>query len=85
LDVNQVPGTNGDVPYISGNTPGDSPIINGNCTLTASNEVDNLTINPSKNTTINAGNSLNVVGTFNYNAGTSGILIKSSSSAPMVL
>jgi hypothetical protein len=73
-NVQEVPGANGDVTYGSVE---DSPIINGNCTLTASNNVTNLTINSSRNLTISNGVSMDVDGTLTNNAGTSGILIKS--------
>jgi len=80
-NVQQVPGANGDVPYVSGIDSGDSPIINGNCTLTSSNEVDNLTINSAKKLTINTAVGMNVVGDLtNSNTNGAGILIKSASS-----
>lgn len=73
-NVQEVPGANGDVTYGSVE---DSPIINGICELSASNNVTNLTINSAKKLTINKGVSMKVVGTLTNNAGTTGILIKS--------
>jgi len=73
-DVQQVPGSTGTGGF--GNVA-DSPIIDGNCTLTATNNVTNLTINASRKLTINKGVSMDVDGTLTNNAGTSGILIKS--------
>ncbi len=73
-NVLQVPGSTGTGSF--GNVA-DSPIINGNCTFTASNNVTNLTINSSRNLTISKGVSMDVDGTLTNNAGTSGILIKS--------
>ena len=73
-NVLEVPGANGDVSYGSVN---DSPIINGICELTASNNVTNLTINSAKKLTINKDVKMKVDGTLTNNAGTNGILIKS--------
>ncbi len=73
-DVQQVPGSTGTGGF--GNVA-DSPIINGNCTLTASNNVTNLTINSSRKLTINKATTMDVDGTLTNNGGTAGILIKS--------
>ena len=73
-NVKEVPGANGDATYGSVD---DSPIINGTCTLTASNNVTNLTINSAKKLTINKAVMLKVNGILTNNAGNSGILIKS--------
>lgn len=73
-NVKEVPGANGDATYGSVD---DSPIINGTCTLTASNNVTNLTINSAKKLTINKAVVLKVDGTLTNNAGNTGILIKS--------
>ena len=75
-NVLQVPG--------SGNTFGstsDKPVIDGTCTQNVSTIVSNLTINSGKNLTINPAVSMKVNATLTNNAGTSGILIKSSASA----
>ena len=76
-NVQEVPGANGDATYGSVD---DSPVINGNCTLTATNNVTNLTINSSRKLTINPTVLMKVDGTLTNNAGTSGILIKANSS-----
>jgi len=73
-DVLQVPGSTGTGGYGS---VSDSPIINGTCTLGASNSVTNLTINATRKLTINKGVAMNVTGTLTNNGGTNGILIKS--------
>jgi hypothetical protein len=70
----QVPGSTGTGGF--GNVA-DSPIINGTCELTASNNVTNLTINASRKLTINKGTKMQVVGTLTNNGGTNGLLLKS--------
>jgi len=75
-NVHEIPGSTGTVDHASVD---DKPTINGACTLTASNSVTNLTINSGKNLTISPAVDMNVVGTLTNSAGTSGILIKSSS------
>lgn len=75
-NVFQVPGSTGTGGFGSVT---DSPIINGACTLTATNSVTNLTINSGKNLTINTAVGMNVAGTLtNSNTGGAGILIKSA-------
>lgn len=74
-NVQEVPGATGDPVYGSVE---DSPIINGNCTLTASNNVTNLTIGGGKKLTINKAVEMKVDGTLVNNSGTPGILIKSA-------
>lgn len=74
-NVLQVPGSTGTGGYGSVE---DSPIINGNCTLTASNNVTNLTIGGGKKLTINKAVEMKVDGTLVNNSGTPGILIKSA-------
>lgn len=74
-NVQQVPGANGDVPL---NGELDNITINGICTLTAVNTVNNLTINASRSLTINPAKSLTVSGTLTNNGGTSGLVIKST-------
>ena len=76
-NVKEVPGENGDPQYASID---DSPIIRGNCTLTADNQVTNLSIESGK-LTINKATSLNVNGTLTNSVGTSGILLKSIASS----
>lgn len=73
-NVLQVPGSTGTGGF--GNVA-DSPIINGICTLTADNNVTNLTINASKQLVISKATRMKVDGTLTNNAGTTGILIKS--------
>lgn len=75
-NVQEVPGANGDVTYGSVE---DSPVIDGNCTLTASNTVTDLTINASRKLTINPEAKMMVEGRLTNNAGTSGLLVKASS------
>ena len=77
-NVGEVPGANGDATY---GDVADSPIINGTCTLGASNEVTNLTINSGKNLTISPEVKLQVDGTLTNNASTPGLVIKASSIA----
>lgn len=61
----------------------DCPVINGVCTLSASSPIiTNLTVNSGRKLIINPAQCLTSWGTVNNNAGTSGILIKSSSSLP---
>ena len=74
-DVQQVPGSTGEGGY--GNVA-DSPIINGTCTLTASNSVTNLTINSGKSFAISTATALTVNGTITNNAGTNGLTLKSA-------
>ena len=68
-NVQEVPGANGDATYGSID---DSPIIEGNCTLGATNQVTNLTISSTGVLTTNAalevGNDLAVVGELTTNA-----------------
>lgn len=76
-NVGEIPGAAG-----SNGSTTDNPIIDGICTLTSSNTVNNLTINSGRRLTINTGtattgNALRVQGTLINNAGTSGIVIKS--------
>ncbi len=79
-NVFQVPGSTGTGGFGSVT---DSPIINGTCTLTATNSVTNLTINSGKNLTISTGVGMSVVGTLtNSNIGGAGILIKSAEGVP---
>ena len=78
-NVKEVPGANGNATYGSFS---DSPIIDGDCTLAASNQVANLTINMDAKLTINTGiigvgNELKVEGALINNAGISGLLLKS--------
>ena len=77
-NVQEVPGANGDVTYGSSS---DSPIINGTCTLGASNQVTDLSINSGKILTISPEVKLQVDGAMTNSAGTSGLLIKASSTA----
>ena len=77
-NVQEVPGSHGDATY---GDVADSPIINGTCTQTVSHDVTDLTINAGKSLQINAAIEMNVTGTLTNDAGVSGILIKSSSSA----
>lgn len=77
-NVKQIPGVNGDIPYVNGVDAGDSPIINGVCSLTATNKVDNLIINSSKSLTIAANRMMTVYGTLTNSAGTSGIVIQAN-------
>lgn len=77
-NVQEVPGANGDASYGSVE---DSPIINGACTLTADNEVTNLTINSGRKLTINPATQMKIDGVLTNNTGTNGILIKASPSA----
>lgn len=74
-NVQEVPGANGDATYGSVD---DSPIINGICTLEASNTVTNLTINSSRSLTIKPEVLMTVNGTLTNSAGTSGIVIKTT-------
>lgn len=73
-NVQEVPGINGDATYGSID---DNPIIQGNCTLSSSNSVNNLSIGASGKLTVNTGTTMNVVGTLTNNNGSNGILIKS--------
>ena len=73
-NVLEVPGSTGDPAYGSVE---DSPIINGTCTLTSSNNVTNLTINSGKKLIINKAVEMRVDGTLVNSSGTTGILIKS--------
>jgi hypothetical protein len=58
----------------------DSPVINGTCTISSSDtECNNLTINSGRKLIINPLQSITPWGVINNNAGTSGILVKSSS------
>ncbi len=75
-NVQEVPGANGDATYGSVD---DSPFINGDCTLTASNSCNILTINSGNKLTIQPEKSLTVVGDLINYAGTSGLVIKASS------
>jgi len=77
-NVQEVPGANGDATYGSSL---DSPIINGICTLAASNNVTDLVVNSGKKLTISPEVKLQVDGTLANNAGTSGLVIKASSTA----
>jgi len=77
-NVQEVPGANGDATYGSSL---DSPIINGVCTLGATNDVSDLTINSGKKLTISPEVKLQVDGTLTNSAGTSGLVIKASSTA----
>ena len=76
-NVQQVPGSTGTGGFGSAT---DKPVINGSCIVTASNTCGNLTINSGKSLTINPAQLLNVSGTITNLAGTSGLIIKSSSS-----
>ena len=76
-NVLEVPGLNGDASF--GDIT-DSPYINGDCTLGVTNTVTNLTVNSGKSLTISPAVTMNVIGTLANNAGTSGLVIKSSSS-----
>ncbi|MDP4238881.1 MAG: hypothetical protein Q8904_05345 [Bacteroidota bacterium] len=59
----------------------DSPVINGLCTINSSQtQVNNLAINASGVLKINPAQSLTTYGTLTNNAGTGGLIIKSSSS-----
>lgn len=78
-NVQQIPGANGDPTYGSSL---DSPIINGNCTITATNSVTNLTINSGNKLTVSTGKTLKVVGTLTNSAGNSGILLKAAKDSP---
>lgn len=73
--VLEVPGSNGDATYGSSE---DSPVINGSCTLNATNTVSDLTIN--SRLVITPGNLMTVEGTLTNNGGTEGIKIQSNSS-----
>lgn len=75
-NVQQVPGLNGDVPE-GGDM--DNPTINGACTLTNENTVNNLIINSGSGRllNINPGVSLTVNGTLENNNGTGGLILKS--------
>ena len=75
-NVQEVPGLYGDENYSSVE---DSPVINGNCTLTSSNQVNNLTINTGRNLTIKPEVLMQVDGTLTNNAGVGGILVKANS------
>jgi len=75
--VGEVPGANGDATY--GDIT-DSPIIRGNCTLTADNQVTDLLIESGK-LTISKATSLNVNGTLTNSVGVLGILIKATASS----
>ena len=72
-NVQQVPGNFGDPIY---GDYEDSPIIDGNCTLTLLNSVTNVTINSGKNLTINPDCGLAIKGVLTNNAGVLGLLIK---------
>jgi len=80
-NVGEVPGATGLTNFGSDGDAADSPTINGTCTLGASNEVTNLTINSGKKLTINPEVKLQVDGTLANNGGTSGLVIKASSTA----
>ncbi|HLP05130.1 MAG TPA: T9SS type A sorting domain-containing protein [Paludibacter sp.] len=58
----------------------DSPVISGQCALNTKTSVLDLTINAAKDLTISPAASLTIDGKIYNNAGTSGLLIKSSSS-----
>lgn len=75
-NVQQVPGLNGDEPD-GGDV--DNPTINGTCTLTLENTVNNLTINNGSGRllNINPGVSLTVKGTLDNNNGVGGLVLKS--------
>lgn len=75
-NVGEVPGANGDASY---GDVADSPIINGTCTLGASNNVTNLTINLGKILNISPEVKLQVDGALTNSAGNSGLVIKASS------
>ena len=77
-NVQEVPGLTGDPTYGSVE---DSPIINGVCELGASNTVTNLTINSGKVLTVSPEVKLQVNGILSNSNGTSGLVIKASSSA----
>jgi len=74
-NVNEIPGsvTNKD------GSEEDSPIIDGDCTLTATNSCNVLTITTGNKLTIQPEKSLTVVGDLINEAGTSGLVIKASS------
>ncbi len=74
-NVQEVPGTNGDPAYGSIE---DNPIIDGTCTLTADNNVTNLTINASRVLNINPDVSLSVDGSLSNNGGTAGLKLLST-------
>lgn len=78
-NVKEVPGANGDPTY---GDETDSPVIAGTCTLTASNQINNLTIQSGKKLIISPAVALKANGTVNNNSGTSGLLIKASSDLP---
>lgn len=77
-NVNEVPGANGDPTY--GDVT-DSPIIDGNCTLSDSIKVTDLTINATRNLTVSTNSKMQVEHVLLNNNGTSGILIKSAQGA----
>ena len=76
-NVLQIPGSTGIGGFGSST---DSPVINGNCTIAATNTVNNLTINSGNNLTINPAIKLTINGTLS-NTSASGLRIKASSSA----
>ena len=76
-NVQEVPGLNGDVP--AGGEM-DCPTINGTCTLTSDNTVNNLTINASRKLNINPDIALTVNGELTNNANNQGLVLKSTSS-----
>lgn len=75
-DVQQVPGSTGTGGF--GNVA-DSPIINGTCTLNATNSVTTLTINSGKTLNIAPGAMMTAT-TLTNNGGTAGLVIQANSS-----
>jgi hypothetical protein len=78
-NVQQVPGETGDVPYAAGDGNYDNPTIDGICTLTDHNGVNNLTINSSRILNLDPAINLTVNGTLTNNGGTAGLKLLSSS------